>query len=87
MSAEEAAGLLASLADNEPEAASGEPTRRSGRSGRARRVSVDDNNKEMPEQPCKHAKKPASAPKSDSDLKKTIRHLKKQFAEAKTRTA
>ena len=50
MSAEEAADLLASLADNEPEVAS---VRRSGRS---RRVSVDDNEK-TPEQPRKHAKK------------------------------
>ena len=86
MSAEEAADLLASLADK-PEVASGAPTRRSGRS---RRISIDDN-EETPEQPRKRAKKPAGAShkhagasKSDSDLKKTIRDLKKQLSEAQS---
>ena len=84
MSAEEAADLLASLADNEPEVAS---VRRSGRS---RRVSVDDNEETL-EQPHKRTKKAANASnkhagasKSDSDLKKIIRNLKKQLANAQS---
>ena len=84
MSAEAAADLLASLADNAPEEASGKPTRHSDRSRQARRVSVDDNNEETPKQPCKRAKKLASASKSDSDLKETIIELKKQLWEAQS---
>ena len=84
MSAEDTAEMLASLADNEPE----EPIRRSGRSGRARRVSVDDNNEEELAQPRKRAKKlhanGGNKKTSDSDFKKTIRDLKKQLAEAQS---